>query len=156
MYTYKQEGLGRTNHLFSFDMTWTTQKMACPMHVFNAMGTHSLSRWLAIIGGFQQVGGDTQTARWSHKLPSIFFLNNGINPSQGRYLHRTTQIQKKRRQTCMPWVGFEPTTPVFERVKTVHVLDCTATVIGTSTVLRIYLSVPQSAIRYVHGYFAVL
>jgi hypothetical protein len=30
----------------------------------------------------------------------------------------------------MPRVGFEPMTPVFERVKTVHALDCAATVIG--------------------------
>jgi hypothetical protein len=30
----------------------------------------------------------------------------------------------------MPWVGFEPTTPVFEREKTVHALDHVATVIG--------------------------
>jgi hypothetical protein len=27
-------------------------------------------------------------------------------------------------------VGFEPTMPVFERAKTVHVLHCAATVIG--------------------------
>jgi hypothetical protein len=31
----------------------------------------------------------------------------------------------------MPQVGFEPMTPVFERAKTVHVLDRAATVIGT-------------------------
>jgi hypothetical protein len=30
----------------------------------------------------------------------------------------------------MPRVGFESTTPVFERAKTVHVLDRAATVIG--------------------------
>jgi hypothetical protein len=36
---------------------------------------------------------------------------------------RTTQTQNKRTQTCMPQVGFEPTTPAFERAKTVHVLD---------------------------------
>jgi hypothetical protein len=30
----------------------------------------------------------------------------------------------------MPQVGFEPTIPVFERAKTVHALDRTATVIG--------------------------
>jgi hypothetical protein len=30
----------------------------------------------------------------------------------------------------MPRVGFEPTIPLFERVKTVHVLDCAATVMG--------------------------
>jgi hypothetical protein len=31
----------------------------------------------------------------------------------------------------MPQVGFEPTNPVFERAKTVYVLDRAATVIGT-------------------------
>jgi hypothetical protein len=30
----------------------------------------------------------------------------------------------------MPQVGFEPTTPVLERAKTVHALDSAATVIG--------------------------
>jgi hypothetical protein len=30
----------------------------------------------------------------------------------------------------MPRVGFEPTIPVFERAKTVHAVDCAATVIG--------------------------
>jgi hypothetical protein len=44
--------------------------------------------------------------------------------------HRTTQTQNKRRQTSMPWVGLEPTIPVFERAKTVHDLDRTATVTG--------------------------
>jgi hypothetical protein len=33
-------------------------------------------------------------------------------------------------QISMPEVGFEPTIPAFERTKTVHVLDRTATVIG--------------------------
>jgi hypothetical protein len=31
----------------------------------------------------------------------------------------------------MPQVGFEPTIPVFERVKTVHALEGAATVIGS-------------------------
>jgi hypothetical protein len=33
----------------------------------------------------------------------------------------------------MPSVGFETTIPAFERAKTVHVLDRTATVIGIDT-----------------------
>jgi hypothetical protein len=33
----------------------------------------------------------------------------------------------------MPRVEFEPTTPVFERAKTVHALDRAATVIGHET-----------------------
>jgi hypothetical protein len=30
----------------------------------------------------------------------------------------------------MPWVGFEPTIPVFERAKTFHALDRAAILIG--------------------------
>jgi hypothetical protein len=45
--------------------------------------------------------------------------------------HRTAQTQNKRIQTSIPWAGFEPTTPVFERARAVHALDHAATVIGT-------------------------
>jgi hypothetical protein len=31
----------------------------------------------------------------------------------------------------MPWVGFEPTIPAFERAKTFQALDCAVTVIVT-------------------------
>jgi hypothetical protein len=47
--------------------------------------------------------------------------------------HRTAQTQNKLTQTSMPHVGFEPTIPVFERVKTVHALDRAATAIGVKT-----------------------
>jgi hypothetical protein len=47
--------------------------------------------------------------------------------------HRTAQTQNKHTQTSMPQVGFEPTIPVFEQVKTVHALDGTVTVIGISS-----------------------
>jgi hypothetical protein len=40
-----------------------------------------------------------------------------ISLSQGRYLHRPTQSQNKRRQTSTLRVGFEPTIPAFERAK---------------------------------------
>jgi hypothetical protein len=43
--------------------------------------------------------------------------------------HRTTQTQNKRAQSSMPRVGIEPTTPVFEREKTIHALDRAANVI---------------------------
>jgi hypothetical protein len=43
--------------------------------------------------------------------------------------HRTTQAQNKRKQTSMPWLGFEPTIPVFERAKTFDATDRAATVI---------------------------
>jgi hypothetical protein len=49
---------------------------------------------------------------------------------RGCSLHRVAQIENKRIQTYMPQVGFEHTIPVFERAKTVHILDNTATVIG--------------------------
>jgi hypothetical protein len=38
--------------------------------------------------------------------------------------------QNEHTETSMPRVGFKTTTPVFELVKTVHVLDRVATVIG--------------------------
>jgi hypothetical protein len=43
---------------------------------------------------------------------------------------RTTQTQSKRKQTSMPWVGFDPTIPAFGRAKIVHASDRAATVIG--------------------------
>jgi hypothetical protein len=44
--------------------------------------------------------------------------------------HRTALTHNKHTQRSMPWVGFEPTIPVFERAKTVHVWDRAAIVIG--------------------------
>jgi hypothetical protein len=46
-------------------------------------------------------------------------------------INRTTQTQNKRTETLMPRVGFETTTPVFKRAKTVHAIYRAATVIGT-------------------------
>jgi hypothetical protein len=73
-------------------------------------------------------------------LASLQFLNpktvgrtawtEGISPSQGRCLHRTTQTQNKRTQIFVPWVGFEPTIPAIERAKTVRALEHAATVTG--------------------------
>jgi hypothetical protein len=62
----------------------------------------------------------------------------GISSSRGRYLHSTTQTQNKRIQTPMPRVGFEPTIPVFERAKTVHVLDRAVTVICNMGITLIF------------------
>jgi hypothetical protein len=39
----------------------------------------------------------------------VELLGRGIGPTQGLYLHRTTE---KRGYTSMPRVEFEPTTPV--------------------------------------------
>jgi hypothetical protein len=43
----------------------------------------------------------------------------------------TLYTQSKRTQTSTPRVGFQPTTLVLWRAKTVHALDRTATVIGS-------------------------
>jgi hypothetical protein len=61
---------------------------------------------------------------------SVGLPGRGISPSQGRHLHRTTQTQNNRRHTSMPWVGFDPSIPVFKEVKTVHALHRAAIVIG--------------------------
>jgi hypothetical protein len=61
---------------------------------------------------------------------SVGLLGRGISLLQGRYLHTRQHKQNKSIQTSMPWVGFEPMIPAFERAKTVHALDRAATVIG--------------------------
>jgi hypothetical protein len=53
--------------------------------------------------------------------------------------HTGQHKENKRTQTSIPQVGFEPKIPVFERRKTVHALDRTATVIGVTRCSLIYL-----------------
>jgi hypothetical protein len=62
-------------------------------------------------------------------IHSIGLSGWGISPSQGRYLRQT---QNKCKQKSMLRVRFEPTIPVFQRVKTVHALDSAATVTDNS------------------------
>jgi hypothetical protein len=60
--------------------------------------------------------------------------------------------------------GFEPTTPVFERAKTVHALDCAATVIGRPQELldlilghfEYYRNTPKPDWGYIYIYVDVL
>jgi hypothetical protein len=52
--------------------------------------------------------------------------------------HRTTHLQNKRAQTSMPRVGFELTTPVFERAKKVHASDRAVAVICRFSLLFKY------------------
>jgi hypothetical protein len=47
-------------------------------------------------------------------------------------IQRAAQTQNKSTQTSMPPMGFEPTIPVFEWEKMVHVLDREAALIGLS------------------------
>jgi hypothetical protein len=83
-------------------------------------------------------------------IQSVGLLGRGISPSQGRYVHMTTQIQNKRTQTSMPWVWFEPMIPDFERAKIVRDSDRAATVIG------IFMSLGYSFSHSLHSQVAVL
>jgi hypothetical protein len=60
---------------------------------------------------------------------SAGLLGRRISPT---YLHRTTWAQNKRRQTSIPWVGFEPTIAMFVRAKTFHALSRAVSMIGWS------------------------
>jgi hypothetical protein len=55
-------------------------------------------------------------------LCTVGLLGRWINSSQGHCLDTGQYKQNKRTQTCIPRLGFEPTTPAFERAKTVHAL----------------------------------
>jgi hypothetical protein len=50
-----------------------------------------------------------------------------MSPSQGSYL---TKTQNKHKQTSIPRVGLERMVPGFKRARTLHTLECAATVIG--------------------------
>jgi hypothetical protein len=68
--------------------------------------------------------------------------------------HRTTQTQNKRTEPSMPRVGFELTTPVFVRAKTVHALDCAATVVGFY--LNSISKVSTHALYVTHAVFVIV
>jgi hypothetical protein len=55
----------------------------------------------------------------------VISLLQGHYLNTGQHKHR---INAYTHQTFIPWVGFEPTIPAFKRAKTVHALDCAATV----------------------------
>jgi hypothetical protein len=55
--------------------------------------------------------------------------------------HRTAQTRNKHTHISKPEVAFEPTIPVFERVKTVHASDRVATAIGLRLIQFTYLTV---------------
>jgi hypothetical protein len=59
----------------------------------------------------------------------IFYTVGRTQSVARRNVHtQTAETQNTRTQTTMPQVGYEPTIPVSERVKTVHALDRAATV----------------------------
>jgi hypothetical protein len=64
-------------------------------------------------------------------------------------IQRIKETQNKRTRTSMPRVEFEPTTPVFERAKTVHASDRAATMISPDNSTykpNVCLSVLDSAV----------
>jgi hypothetical protein len=66
----------------------------------------------------------------SMSVHSVAFLGLGSSPSQGHYLHTVQRNTEKCGHTSMPRAGFEPTISVFEKSKTVRVLDYAATETG--------------------------
>jgi hypothetical protein len=79
-------------------------------------------------------------------MQSVGLLGRGISPSQGRYPHRTTQTQNKRRQTARFRVGLEPTIRVFKWVKAFHAVDRNATVNGVFVSYRSSIFIQQLGI----------
>jgi hypothetical protein len=66
-------------------------------------------------------------------LQTVGLLGRVISSSQGLYLNtgqHKDRINTYTYQTSMPYVGFKPTIQASKRAKTVHALDCSATVTG--------------------------
>jgi hypothetical protein len=54
----------------------------------------------------------------------------GISPSQDHCLYTGQHKQNKHTETSVSQMGFKPMTLAFKLGKTLHALDCAATVIG--------------------------
>jgi hypothetical protein len=67
---------------------------------------------------------------------SVGLLGRVTGPKQCRYLHTVQHKLNKHTHTSMPRVGFQTTTPAFERAKTVHGLDRRAIATGTHNPLE--------------------
>jgi hypothetical protein len=70
---------------------------------------------------------------WTLAAFSVFLsIHSRYNSLDGGSARRkaATNTQNKRTHTTIPWMGFEPTIPAFERAKTVRALDRALTVIG--------------------------
>jgi hypothetical protein len=69
---------------------------------------------------------------WFHIIyPIHSFIHSFINGSTAlSWALGAGQAQNKRTQTFVPRVGFELTTPVFQRTKAIHALERAAIVIG--------------------------
>jgi hypothetical protein len=61
---------------------------------------------------------------------SVGILGQKISLSRGRLVYTGQHKQNKHIQTSMPRVGLEPTITVCAPTKTVHGLECAATMIG--------------------------
>jgi hypothetical protein len=97
-----------------------------PFYITSCINGYSIPFWL-----YRPLVGLYRFFSFLIYTQAVGLLGWGIRPSQGLYLHTEQhKDRKKRTQTSMPRVELEPTTPVFERAKTVHALDWAATVIG--------------------------
>jgi hypothetical protein len=95
------------------------------------------------------------TASWTSATFFSFLIQytvgrtpwTGVQPvARPQPTHRTTQTQNKHTQTSMPRVGFQPMTPMFKRVKTVHALDHTATVISIVSLCHRYIKKSRKSV----------
>jgi hypothetical protein len=80
-------------------------------------------------------------------LQTLGLLGRVISPSQDLYLNtgqHKRRINAYTHQTSMFYVGFEPTIPVCERAKTVHVLDRSATVTGLFIFIKLKINYLQN------------
>jgi hypothetical protein len=96
-------------------------------------------RYSQVLHFWQFIYGSTAAVDLCHFFSFLILYTVSSTPWKGDQpvarplsTHTATQTQNKRTQTSIPRVGFEPTIPVFERAKTVHVFDRAAIVISTS------------------------
>jgi hypothetical protein len=119
----------RTEELSVWISDLRTKTWTCDLRITNTRQQWSVPvfQTTAIISFISFINGSTALF-WAPGLLFIFIiyftksvglLGRVISPSQGRYLNTWQHGHRTQAQTFMHWVGFEPTIPAFERVKTV-------------------------------------
>jgi hypothetical protein len=111
-----------------------TKKLAVTPEFSSTVTIHSMIRIHPSIHPF--IHGSTALCcalaafQFLNPIQSVGLLGRG-SARRRASTYRTTQTRNKRTQTSMPLMGFESTTTMFWRAKTVHALDRAATMIDT-------------------------
>jgi hypothetical protein len=118
---------------YFFPGEWTSGPLSTVLPIVHVSKLQSFPAYKLLTEIWRPHGGEYEECRVVYLLPLYQLFNpihtGGRTPwtrdqplAKSLPTHRTKQTQNKRTETSMPRVWFEPTIPLFERVKTARPL----------------------------------